>query len=89
MTIDRNQIIEDMKQMLIEELFIDIPVEELTEEDSFTEIGLDSVGGLELVILVEDKFKIKIEEEGDLAENSGSIGIFADYILSKINQQQS
>lgn len=86
MSVDRNHIIKNIKKMLIEELFIDIPEEELTEEDSFAEIGLDSVGGLELVTLVEDEYGIKIEEEDDLVENSSAIGIFADYILSKTEE---
>lgn len=85
MAADRNQIVQDIKHILTDELFIDIPKEDLKEEDAFAEIGLDSVGGLELVTLVEEKYGIEIEDEEDLAENSSAIGIFADYILLKMN----
>jgi acyl carrier protein len=83
MPLDRNQVINDIKHILVEELFIDIPEEEIKEEDAFAALGLDSVGGLELVTIVEDKYHIHLEEEEDLAENSATIVAFADYIISK------
>jgi len=83
MVVDRAQVIKDLKHILVEELFIDIPEEEIKEEDSFTDVGLDSIGWVELVTIVEDKYGVEIEDAEDLAENSRTLGIFASYITGK------
>ena len=85
MSVDREQVIQDLKHILIEDLFVEIPEDEIKEEDQFSSIGLDSIGGFELVTKVEDKYNIQIEDEEDLAENSKTVGSFADYILFKLN----
>lgn len=85
MEISRVNILEDLKHILVDELFVEIPKEEIDEKDQlFTGIGLDSIGFIEMVTIIEDKYKVKIENEENLPENSNTLGSFADYILDKI-----
>ena len=51
---------------------------ELTEEDRFTDIGLDSLDVMELVMQMQDEFDCKIE----LNQNIGSIADLAALIES-------
>ena len=82
---DRNELKNDLKQLLVEGLKLDGVRPESIQDDEpiFVEgLGLDSIDALELVVLVEEKFRVVIpdEEVGKLA--FASINALAEYILT-------
>jgi len=55
------------------------------ESDSLLENGIiDSVGMLELVDYLQEKFSIKIDEDDLMPENFDSLNAINDYVSSKI-----
>jgi acyl carrier protein len=78
-------IVEELKQILVNDLFVDLPIDRMRESDLLaTGIGLDSVGLIELVMLVEEKYAITIEERRDVPSEEKTLGWFASYIASKL-----
>ena len=62
MSLEKEKVIAELKHILVEELFIDIPQHELKDDDKLSNgIGLDSVGVIELIAIVEDKYAISVE----------------------------
>ncbi|MDA3917545.1 MAG: acyl carrier protein [Deltaproteobacteria bacterium] len=58
---------------------------DLDESDSLLENGIiDSVGMLELVDYLEEKFSIQIDEDDLMPENFDSLTAINDYVSSKI-----
>ena len=56
----------------------------LNDDDSFLEKGIiDSTGVLELVSFIEDKFKIKVEDEELIQDNLDSLNKITFYIKKK------
>lgn len=83
MAANRTQVMNDLKHILVNELFIDIPADEIKESDRLSsDVGLDSVGLIELVTIVEDKYKITVEEQEE-GNPAPTIGSFTDYIVKK------
>jgi acyl carrier protein len=59
----------------------------LHNDDSFLEKGIiDSTGVLELVAFLEERFKIKIEDEELIPDNLNSINQLVAFINSKIGK---
>ncbi|WP_426747144.1 acyl carrier protein [Myxococcus faecalis] len=59
-----------IKQILIDKLFVELPPEQIGEDDGLQSvIGLDSVGFLELRVLCEDVFKVRITDEDFNTDN--------------------
>jgi acyl carrier protein len=81
----KEQIDNDLKKMLVEDLFVEIPVDEIKGTDSLsTDIGLDSVAHLELFALIEDRYRIKIATEPEAYENYRTVQLMVDYIYNNL-----
>ena len=88
MNIDGAQIISDLKKILVEDLFVDIPLEEIKENDSLTiDIGLDSVGLIELVTIVQDKYDLHINIEQDVSDHFRNLQSLSKFIESRISRK--
>ncbi|MDG6999063.1 MAG: acyl carrier protein [Nitrososphaerota archaeon] len=88
MNIDGVQIISDLKKILVEDLFVDIPLEDIKENDSFTiDIGLDSVGLIELVTIVQDKYDLHINVEQDVSDHFRNLQSLSKFIESRISRK--
>ncbi len=88
MNIDGAQIIIDLKKILVEDLFVDIPLEEIKENDSLTiDIGLDSVGLIELVTIVQDKYDLHINIEQDVSDHFRNLQSLSKFIESRISRK--
>ena len=62
----------------------------LKNDASFLEEGIvDSTGVLELVMFVEDKFDITVEDEEILPDNFDSVNALANYVQRKRNGHPS
>jgi len=83
--LDRNELKTHLKRLLVEGLKLEgVDPESIRDaEPIFVEgLGLDSIDALELVVLIEEQFRVVIsdEEVGKLA--FASINALADYILA-------
>lgn len=87
---DRNELKTRLKHLLVEGLKLEGMAPESIQDAApiFVEgLGLDSIDALELVVLVEEEFRVVIpdEEVGKLA--FASINALADYILGQQAEQ--
>ncbi|WP_430788862.1 acyl carrier protein [Actinoplanes sp. G11-F43] len=70
-----------LRKMLVEDLFVEVPQAEIGADDRLrTEFGLDSLGFVELRVLCEQHFGIKISDEEFSPENFTSINSVAALI---------
>ncbi|MGC5342987.1 acyl carrier protein [Streptomyces sp. DT24] len=62
MTVSANQLLEDeLKEILVEDLLVDVPAEEIGAEDGLQDVlGLDSLGFVELRAQCEQRYGVKI-----------------------------
>ena len=77
--LDREKAVEEVRAILVEQLGVD-PAE-VTVESSFQEdLNADSLDLVELIMEMEDRFKIKIPDEE--AEKIATVGQAVDYVLA-------
>jgi len=75
--VDREKAVEEIRAILVEQLGVD-PAE-VTEQSSFQEdLNADSLDLVELIMEMEDRFKLKIPDEE--AEKITTVGQAVDFI---------
>lgn len=75
-----------LKEQLIKYLnLIDITVEDINDDTPFfgPDLGLDSIDSLELIVLLEREYSLKIENPAEGRKVLVDINHMADYILEK------
>ena len=71
----------------VDENFLFGGIDDLQNDDSFLESGIiDSTGVLELVVFLEDRFSISIDDEELVPENLDSITRLIDFVESKLQE---
>ena len=76
---DREKAVEEIRAILVEQLGVD-PAE-VTVDSSFQEdLNADSLDLVELIMEMEDRFKVKIPDEE--AEKIATVGQAVDYVLA-------
>lgn len=80
----KSEVIDTLKNQIIQQLNLDIDPKTVSE-DSFLfgdeGLGLDSIDALELVVLLDKSYGIKIGNPEEVKEHFKSLGTLADYIL--------
>ena len=77
--LDREKAVEEVRAILVEQLGVD-PAE-VTVDSSFQEdLNADSLDLVELIMEMEDRFKVKIPDEE--AEGITTVGKAVDYVMS-------
>ena len=76
------EIASDIKALIVERLQLKIQPDSIQDEDPlFGEgLGLDSVEVLELVVGVEEKFGIVVQDTEEVKESFYSVSTLADYV---------
>ncbi|HEX5745885.1 MAG TPA: acyl carrier protein [Archangium sp.] len=70
-----------LKKILVTNLFVEIPEDQIGLDDGLQSvIGLDSVGFLELRVICEDQFKIRISDEDFNADTFRTVNQLASLI---------
>jgi len=81
---DKETIAKELKKILVEDLFVSIPEGEIKLEDSISsDLGVDSVGLIELVTILEEKYGIEISDEA-ASENLRTLDRLSSLVLAKI-----
>jgi acyl carrier protein len=77
----KEEVLTKVKSVVVEKL--NVGEDQVTEEAKFVEdLGADSLDQVELIMALEDEFKLKIPEEE--AEKLTTVGSAIDYVLKKI-----
>ena len=80
-----------LKELLIERLkFEDMTPDDIPDDEPLFAggLGLDSIDALEIVVMLESEFGIKVKNETSARDSFRSISTLADYVGSKLEQEQ-
>jgi acyl carrier protein len=81
-----------LKELLIERLkFEDMTPADITDDEPLFAggLGLDSIDALEIVVMLESEFGIKVKNETSAREHFRSISSLAGFVESRLAQQQN
>lgn len=91
-TSDMTNLKRKLKELLIERLkFEDMTPEDIGDDDPlFADgLGLDSIDALEIVVMLESEFGIKVKNEASARDHFRSIATLAAYVEQKLTQEKS
>jgi acyl carrier protein len=89
MNTTKEQVATDLKKVLAEELFVEVPVEQMKDTDSLSnDLGLDSVGHIELVSILEERYGFKVDAQKAVADMR-TIGSTAEFVCKQIQNGES
>ena len=72
-----------LKKIMIDELFIEIPEAKIKDDDAIgTDLGLDSVGYVELATILRERLGVPIKESDVTSGAFATIGSLAEFIVS-------
>jgi acyl carrier protein len=80
-----------LKELLIERLkFEDMTPDDIPDEEPLFAggLGLDSIDALEIVVMLESEFGIKVKNEGSARDSFRSIATLAEFVESRLAQEQ-
>ena len=81
----KQQISAELKRMLVDDLFVEIPLEKIQDSDSLTtDIGLDSVGQVEFVSLIEERYGVSIDTDKAPAELR-TLASITDFVWNRLS----
>src|SRR5437660_6718836 len=80
-----------LKELLIERLkFEDMTVDDIADDQPLFNggLGLDSIDALEIVVMLESEFGIRVKSEGSARDNFRSISALAEFVEQRIAERQ-
>lgn len=80
-----------LKELLIERLkFEDMTPDDIDDDAPLFAggLGLDSIDALEIVVMLESEFGIRVKNEGSARENFRSISALAHFVEQQVAQQK-
>lgn len=80
-----------LKELLIERLkFEDMTPEDIGDDEPLFNggLGLDSIDALEIVVMLESEFGIRVKNEGSARDSFRSISTLADFVGRKLAEEQ-
>ena len=86
-----NDLRRKLKELLIERLkFEDMSPEDIKDDEPLFGggLGLDSIDALEIVVMLESEFGIKVKNETSARDSFRSISTLALYVETKLAQEQ-
>jgi acyl carrier protein len=78
-----------LKELLIERLkFEDMTPDDIPDDEPLFAggLGLDSIDALEIVVMLETEFGIKVKNEGSARDSFRSIATLAEFVESRLAQ---
>lgn len=82
--LDKQQVVKELRQVLVEELFVEVPEGEINLEAGLaSDLGIDSVGFIELIAILEEKYSIKIESDEASRDNFHNLDVLSNFIIAK------
>ena len=87
-----NDLKRKLKELLIERLkFEDMSPEDIPDDEPLFGggLGLDSIDALEIVVMLESEFGIKVKNETSARDSFRSIATLANYVEGKLAQEKA
>ena len=87
-----NDLRRKLKELLIERLkFEDMTPEDIPDDEPLFAggLGLDSIDALEIVVMLESEFGIKVKNEASARDSFKSIAALADFVEQRIGQTRA
>jgi acyl carrier protein len=87
-----NDLKRKLKELLIERLkFEDMTPDDIKDDDLLFAggLGLDSIDALEIVVMLESEFGIKVKNESAARENFQSVASLAAFVEQRLAEQQA
>ncbi|MFP3905245.1 MAG: acyl carrier protein [Armatimonadota bacterium] len=80
----QTQLKQEIKQMIVERLFLNIDAADIADEDNLMEVhNIDSVNLFEIVVGLEDEFDISLENADFNIETFSTVESIAEYVENK------
>ena len=89
---DQDQLKHRLKELLIERLkFEDMTPDDIGDDEPLFEggLGLDSIDALEIVVMLESEFGLKIKNESSARESFRSIATLAQFVSEKTEEAKA
>jgi len=89
---DQDQLKHRLKELLIERLkFEDMTPDDIGDDEPLFEggLGLDSIDALEIVVMLESEFGLKIKNESSARESFRSIETLAQFVSEKTTEAKA
>jgi len=86
-----NDLRRKLKELLIERLkFEDMTPDDINDDDPLFAggLGLDSIDALEIVVMLETEFGIKVKNESAARDNLYSVASLADFVRHRLADKQ-
>ena len=80
-----------LKELLIERLkFEDMSVDDIADDEPLFAggLGLDSIDALEIVVMLESEFGIRVKNEASARDHFKTISTLAEFVGQRLAQQQ-
>lgn len=87
-----NDLKRKLKELLIERLkFEDMTPDDIPDDQPLFAggLGLDSIDALEIVVMLESEFGIKVKNETSARDSFKSISTLADFVSARLAQEQA
>jgi acyl carrier protein len=87
-----NDLKRKLKELLIERLkFEDMTPDDIKDDDPLFAggLGLDSIDALEIVVMLESEFGIKVKNESAARDNFQSVAALAQFVEQRLAEQQA
>jgi acyl carrier protein len=87
-----NDLRRKLKELLIERLkFEDMTPDDIADDDPLFAggLGLDSIDALEIVVMLESEFGIRVKNETSARDNFKTIAALADFVEQRTAEQQA
>ena len=73
----------DLKELIIERLFLDLEIGEIDTDTELSEYGVDSFLLLELIVAIEEMYSVKFDQTDITSETLESVKTIMELISSK------
>jgi acyl carrier protein len=95
MNVDRQQVADRLREMIVERLNLDISPQEIGDDEPLFAssadggLALDSVEALEIVVGIEEAFGIRLGDEQGIEQRFYSINTLTEYVSEKLAEQSA
>jgi acyl carrier protein len=79
-----NEIKDRLRRIIVQALRLNRDPESIPDNDLTSELGLDSINSLEVLIWVENEFGIQIDDEDLSVALINSLDVLAEYVEKKV-----
>jgi acyl carrier protein len=79
----RSEILDQLRKILIDDLFVAVPAEEIGPDDELgPKVGLDSIGFVEFAVIVSDRFGVNATQDVVARGDFRTLAKVSDFILA-------